>query len=69
MKRDLQRRDTSRSMGNAFGKLQKTHLVPFGEYVPMEKFLFFASPLVETVGSFEPGDDLSPIDLYGVRLG
>ena len=55
--------------GTPSGNYKKTHLVPFGEYVPMEKFLFFASPLVETVGSFEPGDDLSPIDLYGVRLG
>ncbi len=55
--------------GTPSGNYKKTHLVPFGEYVPMEKLLFFATPLVEAVGSFRPGNDLSPIDVYGVRLG
>ena len=33
----------------------KRHLVPFGEYVPFQSLLFFASPLVETVANFTPG--------------
>ncbi len=34
---------------------RKIHLVPFGEYVPARRLLFFASPLVEVVSSFSPG--------------
>ena len=55
--------------GEARGFYRKIHLVPFGEYVPMEKLLFFASPLVEAVGSFSAGRDLSPINAGGVKLG
>jgi apolipoprotein N-acyltransferase len=31
------------------------HLVPFGEYVPLKRLLFFAGPLVEAVSDFSPG--------------
>jgi apolipoprotein N-acyltransferase len=34
---------------------RKIHLVPFGEYVPFQKALFFVAPLVEAVSSFSPG--------------
>jgi len=30
--------------------------VPFGEFVPFAPLLFFARPLVQAVGSFEPGE-------------
>jgi apolipoprotein N-acyltransferase len=30
-------------------------LVPFGEYVPFKRLLFFAKPLVEAVSDFAPG--------------
>ena len=33
------------------------HLVPFGEYVPLKRLLFFVAPLVEAVSDFSPGDD------------
>ena len=35
---------------------RKIHLVPFGEYIPLKKLLFFAGPLVESVSDFSPGD-------------
>jgi apolipoprotein N-acyltransferase len=41
--------------GSLAGIYQKMHLVPFGEYVPLKRLLFFVGPLVEQVGGFEPG--------------
>ena len=35
---------------------RKMHLVPFGEYVPLQRLLFFVGPIVEAVSSFTPGD-------------
>ena len=36
---------------------RKMHLVPFGEYVPLKRLLFFAEPLVEAVSDFSAGED------------
>ena len=36
---------------------RKMHLVPFGEYVPLKRLLFFVDPIVEAVSNFEPGRD------------
>jgi apolipoprotein N-acyltransferase len=44
---------------------RKLHLVPFGEYVPLKKLLFFAAPLVEAVSDFSPGLDLTLLPLAG----
>ncbi len=41
--------------GQFGGKYYKSHLVPFGEYVPLKKFLPFLAPLVEAVGDFSLG--------------
>jgi len=35
---------------------RKIHLVPFGEYVPFQRALFFVGPLVEAVSAFTAGD-------------
>jgi apolipoprotein N-acyltransferase len=40
----------------------KVHLVPFGEYVPLQKLLFFVNPLVEgAIADFAPGRALQPL--------
>ncbi len=42
--------------GTTGGVYRKMHLVPFGEYVPLKRVLFFAGPLVEAVSDFSAGD-------------
>ena len=34
----------------------KSHLVPYGEYVPLKKFMPFLAPLVEAAGDFTAGE-------------
>lgn len=51
------------------GRYSKTHLVPFGEYVPLKKFLPFLAPLVEAVGDFSPGTIDSPLEWQQGRFG
>ena len=51
------------------GKYYKTHLVPFGEYVPFKRFLPFLAPLVEAVGDFSPGTIESPLVHGKSRIG
>jgi apolipoprotein N-acyltransferase len=50
--------------GTTAGVYRKMHLVPFGEYVPLQQLLFFAAPLTEQVGTFSPGmrPELLPVD-------
>lgn len=47
----------------------KSHLVPFGEYVPLKKLLFFLAPLVEAVGDFSPGKVEKPMQVGNSRCG
>ncbi len=55
--------------GIVVGRYDKEHLVPFGEYVPLKKLLFFLGPLVEAVADFSPGTDLRPIPCQNTRVG
>ena len=39
----------------------KVHLVPFGEYVPCKRLLFFIERLVPAAGDFAPGRGVAPL--------
>ena len=49
------------SDGRTAGHYDKIRLVPFGEYVPLRRVLFFAEKLVRAVGEFEFGTNESPL--------
>ena len=57
------------TQGRTLGRYDKIHLVPFGEFIPMQRWLFFASKLTREVGDFARGTERRAFDLNGVKAG
>ena len=41
--------------GTTVGVYRKIHLVPWGEFIPLKRWLYFVSPLVDSFTDFSPG--------------
>lgn len=55
--------------GEITGRYDKMHLVPFGEYVPLKKVLFFVEKLVPAAGDFSAGKEIVLLQSGEYKIG
>jgi len=55
--------------GELAARYDKTHLVPFGEYIPFRRFLPFMDMLTDQIGNFAWGHSRAPLAAGGQKLG
>jgi apolipoprotein N-acyltransferase len=55
--------------GKLTARYDKTHLVPFGEYVPFKRFLPFMDMLTDQIGNFGWGHSRKPLEADGQKIG
>jgi apolipoprotein N-acyltransferase len=55
--------------GRLAGRYDKVHLVPYGEYVPLKRYMPFIKKLTVGTGDFTAGPGPSPINVNGFRAG